>query len=124
MTEEVPHKDIPAAVRSQQGARLTAVADRFLRGCDSGRQRLWGLVFILAPAAVVGCEGLHCRWHPLRTQEGHRCAGGPNGVCAGGAKRDRSAVASISSMLFRQNTLLIEDKARVFFRSLWDLLAC
>lgn len=77
MTEEVPHKDIPAVVRSQQGVRLTAVADRFLGGCGSGRQHLWGFVFTLAPAAVVGCEGLHCRWHPLWMQEEHRCTGVP-----------------------------------------------
>lgn len=94
MTEEVPHKDVPAAVRSQEGARLAAVADPFLGGCGSGRQCLRGVV--LAPAAVVGCEGLHRGWHPLWMQEGHRCAGGAQG--------DRSAIISMSCVLFIQNT--------------------
>lgn len=39
-----------------------------------------------APAAVAGCEGWRCHQHPLWMPEGHRCAAGPTGVCAGRGK--------------------------------------
>lgn len=82
----MPSEDPPAVVRSQQGAGFTAVAECFLGGCGSGRRCLWGSVFVYAPAAVAGCEGWRCRWQPLWMPEGHRCAAGPKGICAGRGK--------------------------------------